>query len=864
MLGQHAPEPSSRRFVAHAVTRATLWVILIGFGLGCIFFAITEPPAGADLRARNLRFTMSALIPLASGISLVCLAKGRLGLAVGLLALVLYSVPLFSAIVIGVGVHAIGMVLWTSLILLTGFTWGARHALVVTAICIATAVGLSAAEITGAIPGPTPGTLGGPVFYGLILCMLFGLACWITVRYSRIFHDALDRAARSAQELTLANEALQKSEAALSRAQAVAGTGSWKLSLATRTMTLTPEAYRILGLPMSATPTIEEFVALTHVRDRPSVGEIFQDAILKGIVGEFERRIVRPDGMVRVVHEKLDLVPGADGKPDRLIGVLQDVTERKTAEKALRESDARANAIIEFAPNAMLIVAADGTIQRVNSRAEDLFGYDRSQLVGHSIEMLVPESFRAQHKIDRLGYTQDAHVRPMGLRRMNLRALRKDGSQMPVEIGLAPYHAESGLCVIAAVTDISERVAMQSALAEHRDRLEELVQQRTVELVAARNQAERMARVRSEFLANMSHELKTPLNAVLGFAHLGSKDAGSEAVRRRFDRIHGAGQHLLALIDNLLDITKLEVGRVRLRSEPFRLADVLDNARGRVVQAARVKGLACEVDNLADPADWVIGDARRLQQVLVNLLSNGIKFTRQGGVKLVVTRQAEDCRFEIVDSGAGMTAEQIERLFVAFELGDSSSTRRLGGAGLGLAISQRLAEAMGGAITVSSSPGAGSLFTLAVRLPLTAEPDATQPQPQGADQHRLSGLRVLIADDSEVHRMVIDAMLTAEGAEVCFAVNGREVIDRLVTDGASALDLVLMDLRMPEMDGLEATALLQTMAPELPIVGLTGHSLAEERERCIRAGMVDYIAKPIEVDDLVDVVLRASRKAVTR
>lgn len=469
--------------------------MLIGFGLGCLFFAFTEPPVGADLRARNLRFAMSALIPLASGISLVCLAKGRLGLSVGLLSLVLYAVPMFSAIVIGVGVRAVGMVLWTTVILLTGFTWGARHALLVTAICIATAAGLGVAEFVGAIPGPTPSTLGGPIFFGLILCILFGLACWITVRYSRIFHRALDQAARSGQELKLANEALRESEAALSRAQEVAGIGSWKLIVPAQTMVLTPEALRILGLPMTVTLSPDDFVALSHVRDRPFVGQIFRDAIAKGIVGEFDRRIVRPDGVARVVHEELDIVLGDDGKPERLIGVLQDITERKTAERALRDSEVRANAIIEFAPNAMLIVAGDGTILRVNSRAEGLFGYKRSQLVGQSVEMLMPEAFRDRHKIDRLGYLHDARVRPMGLGGLVLQAQRSDGTQVPVEIGLAPYPADSGRCVIASVADISERIAMESALAAHRDRLEELVQQRTVELVAARNEAERLARV---------------------------------------------------------------------------------------------------------------------------------------------------------------------------------------------------------------------------------------------------------------------------------------------------------------------------------------------------------------------------------
>jgi CheY-like chemotaxis protein len=252
--------------------------------------------------------------------------------------------------------------------------------------------------------------------------------------------------------------------------------------------------------------------------------------------------------------------------------------------------------------------------------------------------------------------------------------------------------------------------------------------------------------------------------------------------------------------------------------------------------------------------DWVAGDRLRLEQVLLNLLGNAVKFTAHGEVSLNVRREGEDTLFRVADSGIGMTPEQVSRLFSAFEQADSSTTRQFGGSGLGLAISRNLAHLMGGDIGVTSEMGNGSVFTLQLPLP-TATPQK-KAEIAVASGPRLAGLRVLAAEDVELNRLVLEDFLEHEGAVVVFAENGEQVLARLNEHGVAAFDVVLMDVQMPVMDGHEATRRLRAIAPNLPVIGLTAHALAEERDKCLASGMVEHVGKPIEPDELIGAILR--------
>lgn len=400
------------------------------------------------------------------------------------------------------------------------------------------------------------------------------------------------------------------------------------------------------------------------------------------------------------------------------------------------------------------------------------------------------------------------------------------------------------------------RKLTETALADHQAHLEELVATRTAELVAARIEAERLARVKSEFLANMSHEIRTPLNAVLGISRIGLRNAADQPCREHFQQIQDSGQHLLGIINDILDLSRIDAGKISIETHPFLLAPAVKSVVGLVSEQARAKGLTLSVTLAPDLPAWVSGDALRLRQILTNLLGNAVKFTHEGSVTLEVSIKDGDTLFEVKDTGIGMSQEHIARLFTPFEQADSSTTRQYGGTGLGLAISHSLASLMNGCITVESTPGKGSCFTLRLPLP-EARPfipeHGAHPNPAG---RRLAGLRVLAVEDVEVNRLILEDMLVHEGAQVQFADNGKEALTQLEEAGVSAFDIVLMDIQMPVMDGYEAARLMRKQAPGLPIIGLTAHALAEERQRCLDAGMLERVTKPIDLDVLVEVIAR--------
>jgi signal transduction histidine kinase/CheY-like chemotaxis protein len=398
----------------------------------------------------------------------------------------------------------------------------------------------------------------------------------------------------------------------------------------------------------------------------------------------------------------------------------------------------------------------------------------------------------------------------------------------------------------------------EERLREHRDNLEVMVAERTAELLAARNKAEHLARVKSEFLANMSHEIRTPLNAVLGFARIGVRDNAGNPAGSTFQRIGDAGQHLLGVINDILDFSRIDAGKLAIETHAFSLRATLANTHRFLDEQAKQKGLLYEMSIAPNLPEWVNGDAQRLQQILLNILGNAVKFTEQGEVRLRVGGESELIYFKVIDTGIGMTPEQAVRLFNPFEQADNSTTRKYGGSGLGLVISRSLANLMGGEITVDSALGAGSSFTLCLPLP-QAEADV-QEQPDTSalvDQSplRLAGLRLLAAEDVAVNRMVLEDLLEHEGAQVVFAENGQQAMDRLDEAGKDAFDVVLMDIQMPVMDGYEAARRILERTPGLPIIGLTAHALAEERDKILAAGMRDHVTKPIDVELLVMAIL---------
>ena len=412
-----------------------------------------------------------------------------------------------------------------------------------------------------------------------------------------------------------------------------------------------------------------------------------------------------------------------------------------------------------------------------------------------------------------------------------------------------------------AIQDISEVQQARAELQAHQERLEQMVSERTAELEAARHEAERLSRIKSEFLANMSHEIRTPLNGVLGLAQIGARDHDGHA-REVFEQINTSGRLLLGVINDILDFSKIEAGKLRIDLQPLRLQELLERAVATVRERADEKGLKLRIDFDASLPATCVSDALRLEQVLLNLLSNAVKFTQKGEVCLSACAQEGHLMLAVTDTGIGMSPSQVDRLFRPFEQADGSTTRRFGGTGLGLTISRRLVEMLGGDIRTQSEPGVGTRVEVWLPLVTDSPPvsgavplDEAKPASPARAQ-RLHGVRVLAAEDNAVNQLVLTELLGIEGAQVAMCDSGADALVRLQTEGRGAFDVVLMDIQMPGMDGYEATRQMLAFAPDLPVIGQTAHAMAEEHHKCRAAGMVDLVVKPIELEALVATVLR--------
>ena len=508
---------------------------------------------------------------------------------------------------------------------------------------------------------------------------------------------------------------------------------------------------------------------------------------------------------------------------------------------------------VESAPNGLLMLNDEGRIRSVNRAVENLFGYTRTELAGRTMETLLPERLRGRHLVHRETFIASHSLKAMVGR--DLLGLRKDGVEIPVQVYLNRIETDTGELILGTIVDIAERVRQEQ------------------QLKLAKHAAESANRAKSDFLARMSHEIRTPMNLIMGMNTLLLESPLNDKQRQHLEISDRNVRRLLRLINGILDLSKVEAGKLTFEAIPFDLKEVVEACAATISSAIEQKGLQFEISLDPDVWRYWIGDAERLQQVLLNLIGNSVKFTAEGKIAVRVRSESgehgkQGLKFEVVDTGCGIPTGKTAMIFEAFQQAQGSMDRSYEGTGLGLAIARTLVETMSGRIWVEERKGPGSKFVFTVYFPPGTE-EAVRERRLAAVSAAVvgaveAGTRILLVEDNPENVILLQAYLDNLSLALDFASNGVEAVEHRQRN---SYDLVLMDIQMPIMDGYTATREIRSwerarQVPRVPIVALTANALNGASTDSLEAGCDGHITKPVERNDLVAGIAKFAKRPI--